>query len=250
MLVQVCTDFFLFSLFSFFFRFVSLCTLYREFLSAPSRREMRSWITHLADCGVTYISPTRHNDEAQLVVSGKKAARPVYGMEGFLYKRGSFNTAFRRRFFRIEASSDSSQWILVYRGTYTSANSKGYIPLAECHITVPGQPMPANVDVDSYGPESTFEPVEFEFHLVLPERRYILKAANDQERELWVDILRLFASLKPNDSVAPSRPAIENVIPRQRSDSTVDFKYSASPQASPKLSPRALPFRTNGMICK
>jgi len=124
-----------------------ICTTIRNyFIYAPTQEALNDWISQIASLYVKIKNPAMH---------------------GYLEKRGDWNTAFKRRFFRTE--NDGNKNLLVY---YESLQSKpkGKIELQASEIL-------------------SGEGFEFSVKSKNSDRTFVLKAQNQQEREKWLKAL-------------------------------------------------------------
>ena len=180
------------------------------YMYAVNRAELRSWMRHLALAGVKFVCPTTNNDEVKMLLSDPASEPCVYGMQGFMEKRGNFRKAFKRRFFRIERDSNGDQ-VVGYYANYDDVKAKGYIALKGSTVET--------VDVtDSMGAKEK-EGKMREFHVVTANRTFVMRPTTVKEKQIWVSILKNFAKY-PSD--APRRITIAGFPRDQKEDNSSD----------------------------
>lgn len=158
------------------------------YMYARTRAELQSWISALTECGVTYVTPSALQPEMR-AVSHPDSPVPVYGMQGFVEKRGGFNTSFKLRFFRIEWDEQLRENVVAYFARFDDTKRKGCIRLAGAAVEGP--------------PDGAEEP-DREWRIATPSRVYTLRCSPAETRQ-WGRVLARFI---PH----PERPAPEVTV--------------------------------------
>eukprot|EP01006_Ploeotia_vitrea_P051055 TRINITY_DN67520_c8_g1_i1.p1 TRINITY_DN67520_c8_g1~~TRINITY_DN67520_c8_g1_i1.p1 ORF type:complete len:531 (-),score=291.48 TRINITY_DN67520_c8_g1_i1:663-2255(-) len=144
------------------------------YLATKTRQEMNDWIAKLSAAGVALRVPSPISVLLQLTRS-PSAPPSIYGVQGFLEKRGYWNTGYKTRFFRLQANLDGLL-VLYYYKRYDDLAPKGSIPLLEAEVMEELEKPSAQK--------------ECEFGIKSQGRPYALRASSEELRNEWVTALK------------------------------------------------------------
>jgi PH domain len=153
------------------------------YVHARNREVLQSWIRKLALTGVTFVCPTTNNEELKMILRDPASESAIYGMQGFMEKRGEWNKNFKKRFFRIE--SINGELNLVYYVNYDDTESRGIIPLLNAELK--------DAEVDAKANDRTKDSQQRTFHIHTPDRIFVVRPPTIKEKQIWFAILSLMA---------------------------------------------------------
>lgn len=150
---------------------LELSTLERHyFIAAETEEELQHWVFALAGAGVVL----KLNNKALARVP--VPIRRVYGMNAHLWKRGTLNTAFKKRFFRTTTNA-AGKPVLAWYDKYAVAKVKGVIRLDDARIQR-STDSDARHDTDFILIERTGK-----------RRSFILRAESAEDAKFWKDVI-------------------------------------------------------------
>jgi hypothetical protein len=187
---------------------------------------MDSWLECLIALGVVYVTSTTHDPRLSLGAKSPLLFPALFGLQGFLDKRGGkINTAFQRRFFRV-AREENGAYVLQYFLNSDDTVPKGSVPLSGCRVVhhVANSGYVAVGDAPGAAAESALadyladcergtlttlksrpttsgpEAAECEFSLESPARRYDLRSISAREKLAWAHVLWAFIRKSPTSA--------------------------------------------------
>ena len=155
------------------------------YFSCVSDEQLYSWVNHLITLGSKIrISPSMSKSLYPRLDSNSLHLSAVV-FQGFMQKRGSFNTAFKTRFFRIIHTPIGS--CLSYSNNIFNPNHKGYIDLLFAAVII-SPTMNEDDDKDFCIRTTEISGVGSSTKITNP-RTFYLRAGSNEQRDNWVKIV-------------------------------------------------------------